>query len=56
MQQGGLAGAGLADQGQHFAAVHLEVDGVEDDQVGVAGAVNFGELFGAQGGGGGHKA
>src|ERR1035441_9317468 len=49
MEQGGFAGAGLADEGEHFAAMDLEVDGVEDDEIGVAGAVDFGELFGAQG-------
>src|ERR1700683_5499734 len=59
MEQGGLARAGLADQGEHFAAADFEVDGIEDDQVGVAGAVDFGELFGAEGDvarGGGHAA
>jgi hypothetical protein len=37
------------DEGEHFAALELEIDGVEDDQVGVAGAVDFGEFFGAKG-------
>src|SRR4029077_15696280 len=36
VEQGGFAGAGFADEGEHLAALHVDIDVVEDDQVVVA--------------------
>src|ERR1035441_865877 len=47
MQKCGFAGAGFSHQSQHFAALDIQREAGENHQAGVARAVDFGEVAGA---------
>ncbi len=50
MEKSGLTGAGFSHQSEHFTLLDIQRKAGENHQVGVAGAVDFREIAGANNG------